>query len=148
MLWKPVSQGGTAIVIRLKPCDYQKIIAHAVAAAPNEACGLIAGNANEGIKIVEKVYPLRNMDDSPLHFAIDPREQLSAIKNMRSLGITPLGNFHSHPQTPARPSEEDIRLAFDVNASYLILSLADTEPVLKAFRMEGGAPVAENIEII
>ena len=44
---------------------------------------------------------------------MDPKEQLKAIKDMRANGLTPLGNWHSHPETPARPSQEDIRLAYD-----------------------------------
>ena len=48
-----------------------------------------------------------------------------------------IGNFHSHPESPSRPSEEDKRLAFDPNIEYLILSLMDAEnPVLKAFGVD------------
>ncbi len=56
---------------------------------------------------------------------------------MRANGLKPLGNWHSHPETPSRPSEEDKRLANDSRASYLILSLMDeTQPVLNAFHIE------------
>ena len=59
-------------------------------------------------------------------------------ERMRSRGLVPLGNWHSHPESPARPSEEDKRLANDSRASYLILSLEDdTNPVLHAFHVEG-----------
>ena len=53
-----------------------------------------------------------------------------------------LGNFHSHPKTPARPSEEDKRLVFDTNLSYLILSLAQ-EPTLKSFRFDNDKNISE-----
>jgi len=56
---------------------------------------------------------------------------------MRANSWLPLGNFHSHPSTPARQSKEDIRLAYDPSASYLILSLAEDIPVLKAFGITG-----------
>jgi proteasome lid subunit RPN8/RPN11 len=85
---------------------------------------------------VEKIYLLGNQDQSREHFSISPREQLAAVKDMRSNGLVPLGNFHSHPETPARPSEEDISLAYDPAASYLILSLAGGAPVLKNFHIE------------
>ena len=49
----------------------------------------------------------------------------------------PLGNWHSHPESPSRPSDEDKRLANDSKASYLILSLAEEEPVLNSFHIEG-----------
>ena len=77
---------------------------------------------------------------------MDPKEQLKAIKDMRVNGLTPLGNWHSHPETPARPSQEDIRLAYDSTASYLILSLMDAEhPVLHVFTIVDGTPTKDEI---
>lgn len=134
------------MTIRIKTVDYEAIVAHARSGLPNEACGLVAGTVEGDIKTIEKVYFLTNVDQSPEHFSLDPREQLAAVKDMRGLGITLLGNFHSHPATPARPSAEDIRLAYDPSLSYLILSLAGDEPVLKAFHIEGGAAALETME--
>jgi hypothetical protein len=45
-------------------------------------------------------------------------------------------------------SREDLRLAFDCGLSYVIVSLADEEPVVKAFRIHDGAAADEEIEII
>lgn len=125
-------------MIRISKEDYRKIVDHAIAELPNEACGLIAGSVDGGVKQIKKVYLLTNIDHSNEHFSLDPREQLAAIRDMRALGYVPLGNWHSHPETPSRPSEEDKRLAYDKSASYLILSLADREnPVLRSFHIEG-----------
>ena len=83
------------------------------------------------------MYLLTNIDESNEHFSMDPKEQLSAIKDIRQNGYQMIGNFHSHPESPSRPSEEDKRLAFDPNIEYLILSLMDAEnPVLKAFGVD------------
>ncbi len=112
---------------------------HAKKNLPEEACGLIAGKAlSDGNREIKEVYLLTNIDHTSEHFTIDPKEQLRSIKDMRAKGLKPLGNWHSHPSTPARPSEEDKRLANDSNATYMILSLADTDlPVLNAFHVEG-----------
>jgi proteasome lid subunit RPN8/RPN11 len=134
------------MTIRLKKEDYAAMLAHAQAGLPYEVCGLIAGSVDGEVRSVEKLYLLTNTDQSREHFSLDPREQLAAVKDMRSLGLSPLGNFHSHPETPARPSPEDIRLAYDPAASYLILSLAGAEPALKGFRIKGGAVTPELIE--
>ena len=68
---------------------------------------------------------------------MDPKEQFAAVKDMRTNGYEPLGNFHSHPESPSRPSEEDKRLAYDTKANYLILSLMEEgNPILKAFRID------------
>ena len=59
----------------------------------------------------------------------------------------PLGNWHSHPESPSRPSDEDKRLAYDSKASYMILSLMDREnPVLNSFQIHGNQ--AEKEELI
>jgi len=136
------------MIVRLKQSDYEAIIAHARSGLPNESCGLIAGKVDNDIKIIDKTYLLSNPDNSPEHFSIDPKEQLAAVKDMRLHGLSPLGNFHSHPATPARPSAEDIKLAYDPKASYLILSLAEETPVLKAFGIAGGEVTPQTLEIV
>ena len=125
--------------ITLRQADFDRICRHALENAPEEACGLIAGEDREdGVREIKKVYLLTNMDHTGEHFTIDPGEQLRAVKDMRSEGLKPLGNWHSHPETPSRPSEEDKRLANDKGASYLILSLMEeNNPVLNAFHVEG-----------
>lgn len=125
-------------MITISKDNYRKIVEHAVFCLPNEACGLVAGHIDGGDKQIEKVYLLTNIDNSSEHFSLSPQEQLAAIKDMRALGYTPIGNWHSHPETPSRPSEEDKRLAYDKKASYLILSLMDRDaPVLNSFRIDG-----------
>ncbi len=125
--------------ITIKKNDYDRMLEHALNERPDEACGLIAGTDREdGVREIKKVYLLTNIDHTNEHFSIDPKEQLASIKDMRANGLPPLGNWHSHPESPSRPSEEDKRLANDSKASYLILSLEDeSNPVLNAFHVEG-----------
>lgn len=135
-------------MILLSKSDYEKILAHAQKELPNEACGLIAGEKTSSGKIIKKVYLLTNTDHSNEHFSLDPKEQLAAIKDMRANGIEPLGNWHSHPESPSRPSEEDKRLAYDSSASYMILSLMDREkPVLNSFKIQGTSSEKEELVI-
>lgn len=137
-------------MITLSKSDYKKIIDHADKWLPCEACGLLGGNINEnGDKIVKKVYLLTNIDNSNEHFSLDPKEQLAAVKDMRANGFVPLGNWHSHPESPARPSEEDKRLAYDKTASYMILSLMDKNaPVLKSFKIDGDFSEQEPLKYV
>ena len=137
-------------MISLKKSDYEKILSHAISCLPEEACGLIAGKIDGEQRKIEAVYLIENTDHSAEHFSISPREQLSAIKDMRTHGWAPLGNWHSHPETPSRPSEEDKRLFFDSNARYLILSLQEREnPVLNAFIVKNHTDVSkDNLTII
>jgi len=120
----------------------EAMIAHARAALPNEACGLLGGIVDGETRTVREVYRLTNADASPEHFSMLPEEQFAAVAAMRRKGLQIVGNFHSHPATPARPSEEDRRLAFDPALSYVIVSLAGGEPVIKSFRIDKRAGAA------
>lgn len=111
------------------------IIEQAQRELPDEACGLLVGTGNE----VVKQYPLTNIDHSPEHFSFDPREQFQVLREARKEELQIIANYHSHPESPARPSEEDIRLACDREIIYLILSLQEKAlPVLKAFSIREG----------
>lgn len=136
-------------MIKLSKSDYQKMIDHCVAGLPNEACGLIGGTKDGDNKVIQKIYLLTNIDASREHFSMDPKEQLAAVKDMRANGYELLGNFHSHPESPSRPSEEDKRLAYDSKIDYLILSLMDMEqPVLNAFLIDENKNVSKDELII
>ncbi len=135
-------------MISMNKADYERILEHAKSVVPEEACGLIAGTIEDGNKIIRKVYILTNIDHSNEHFTLDPKEQLAAVKDMRANGFAPLGNWHSHPESPSRPSEEDKRLAYDSKASYMILSLMDADnPVLNSFHIEGDVSTKEELVV-
>ncbi len=136
-------------MIRLPKKFYGIIADTALKGRPEEICGLIGGIKEGNVREVKEIYILENIDHSNEHFTMDPKEQLKAVKDMREKGIVPLGNFHSHPESPSRPSEEDKRLAYDSEASYMIISLMnENEPVLKSFRIADNVSSEEEIEYI
>ncbi|MBR1668733.1 MAG: M67 family metallopeptidase [Bacteroidaceae bacterium] len=114
---------------------YQSILAQAQKDAPVESCGYLLGTDRD---IVTENYPMTNIDHSEEHFTFDPKEQFAMLKYARQKGLSIVGNWHSHPASPSRPSEEDKRLALDPNILYFILSLAEEKPVLNAFRIVDG----------
>ena len=120
------------------------IFGHARKGLPEEVCGYLAGTG----RIVTKQFRLTNIDHSHEHFSFDPAEQFQAMREARKLGLQILANYHSHPATPARPSEEDIRLAFDPNISYVIASLAAELPDVKSFRIQNGMVEKEEIQSV
>lgn len=117
---------------------------HAKTGLPEEVCGYLAGVGRE----VTRQYRLTNIDHSNEHFSFDPKEQFQVVREVRKAGLEILANYHSHPETPARPSQEDIRLAFDPNISYVIISLADNFPDMKSFRIKNGEVEKEEIKVI
>ncbi|MBU5612339.1 M67 family metallopeptidase [Geomonas azotofigens] len=121
------------------------VIAQAQEGFPLEVCGLMGGTAHR----VASRYPMTNTDASNEHFMMDPKEQFAAVKAMRAAGEEMLVIYHSHPESPARPSQEDIRLALTPNVCHLIVSLENRElPVAKAFRIAAGVVEAVDINII
>jgi len=123
---------------------YKGIIDHAFAELPNEACGLLVGKEGE----IVKQHAMTNIDHSPEHFSFDPAEQFQVFRSARAEGLEIIANYHSHPETPSRPSVEDIRLAYDPNILYLIVSLASEVPVLKTFNIQNGKVTEEDVDIV
>ncbi|MCH5210852.1 MAG: M67 family metallopeptidase [Oscillospiraceae bacterium] len=135
-------------MIKLPECFYNDIVEYGKNGVPEEICGLIGGVVSDGDKEIKEIYFLENTDHSNEHFSMNPVDQFAAVRDMRGKGLSPLGNFHSHPESPSRPSEEDKRLAYDKDASYMILSLMNIDkPVLKSFHIEDGTVTEEEIII-
>lgn len=136
-------------MITLSKADYESMLQYALHERPEEVCGLLGGVTEGTDKHIKRVYLLTNCDHSSKHFSIDPREQFAAVRDMRANGWEPLGCWHSHPQSPAIPSEEDVRLAYDSRASYLILScMEEAAPMLHAFHIADGMAEQEKLVIV
>jgi proteasome lid subunit RPN8/RPN11 len=122
----------------------QEIIDHARASSKHEACGILAGKNGK----VEKVYKMTNTSDTPeTCYFMDPKEQLNVMKEIRNSGLEMIGIYHSHPASPAFPSEKDIELAFYPETSYVIVSLQkEGKPEFRAFRILDGKITEEEIK--
>lgn len=117
--------------MRIRKRIVEQLMSHAKKEAPLEACGYLA--AKDGI--ITALYELTNIDKSGEHFSFDPKEQFVAVRDARTKGLEICAVYHSHPASPARPSEEDIRLANDPHILYVIVSLAQAKEDIKAFRI-------------
>jgi proteasome lid subunit RPN8/RPN11 len=131
------------------------MVAHARAGLPNEACGVLAGANGRP----ERVFPMRNAEASPVVYRFDGNEQLRVFAEIEDNGWELLAIFHSHTHTEAYPSPTDRaqahwrdpvtgrEAAAYPEVRYLILSLAEQEPVLRAFTFRDGEPVEEEVRI-
>lgn len=115
--------------LRLARAVVDEMVDHCRAERPNEACGLIASKDGEVVRVVR----MQNAAGSPVRYSLDPAEQFAAYRMFDDEGLELAGVFHSHTHTEAYPSPTDVRLASE-DVPYLIVSLAEEPPVVRAFR--------------
>jgi len=120
--------------LRIADCGLRKIVDHAREAAPAECCGLLVGHSDE----IVDALPTRNIAGNPLRFVIDPKDHIDGRREARRRGLEVVGFYHSHPHSPAEPSETDVAEATYPDHVYLIVSLAAESPDVALFRFEGG----------
>ena len=117
---------------------FKALKAHALAEAPNEACGLVSGTKGVG----SGFYAIGNANPSPVTYDLDSAGQIAAMRDMREAGAELMAIFHSHPGSPAVPSSTDVLRAFypgtrDENfpgVAYIIASVSGGEVIeLRAF---------------
>lgn len=121
---------------------YDELVAHARNEVPNESCGMLA--AADGR--FTAFFPAANEFESPMRFRIDASDQIRIWNEIEGRGEE-IAIFHSHPATEARPSQTDINLATDwPGALWAICSLADPEPVVRVFSIDGSE--VEEVELV
>ena len=86
------------------------MIAHAAAAAPREACGLVAYDRSSR---PVRLYRMTNVHPDPDRFEISPVEHFEVIQEAEERGWRIGAVYHSHPRGPARPSPADLRAGLD-----------------------------------
>jgi len=132
-------------VIEMPAEILEEIIRQAREEAPLEACGLLAGRDGRAARY----YAMTNVDGSTEHFSMAPKEQFAAVKDMRERQIELLAICHSHPATPARLSDEDIRLAFTPGVAHIVVSLQDPHsPDIRGFKVQDGQVIEQTIKVV
>lgn len=123
-----------------------QLLSHALHAPEQEVCGLIGAHAGKP----RQVYPVKNVAAEADHlFAMDPQQQIDALRRMRENGETLFAIYHSHPHAPAAPSILDLQQATYPEALYLIVSL-NTKGVLEmqGYRLRGQRMEPVELEMI
>jgi proteasome lid subunit RPN8/RPN11 len=125
--------------VRLGPELIEALVAYARAEYPNEMCGVIVGDrpAADGGRAL-RWEPARNRAASPMRYDVHPDDLYRLTVETDDAGEVFWGIVHSHTHSPPRPSLTDIGLAFYADALYLLVSLADPEPSLAAWRIVDG----------
>jgi proteasome lid subunit RPN8/RPN11 len=122
---------------------YAEIVGHCLRGLPDEACGLLGGDPGTGT--VALCYPTRNLAASAKLYTVDPREHLHADRDAEAHGLEIIGVFHSHTHTDAYPSPTDVAQAPDPEWHYVVVSLCDTHPTLRSYRIRDATIAEESV---
>ena len=122
-----------------------RILTHAQGTPEQEVCGLIAARGD----IPDRVYPVANAAGEPRsRFAMEPRAQIEAMRQMREAGEELFAIYHSHPHAAAEPSATDLAEAAYPEALYLVISLNTTGVLeMRGFRLAHGKAEAIELEV-
>jgi proteasome lid subunit RPN8/RPN11 len=126
---------------------YEKIVSHARADHPDEACGVVAGPA--GSDTPTRFIQMVNAERSPTFYRFDSAEQLRVWREMDDRNEEPIVIYHSHTATQAYPSRTDISYASEPNAHYVLVSTRDEQNAeFRSFRILDGQVTEETVEIL
>ena len=124
-----------------------KIVAHARADHPDEACGVLAGPA--GSDRPERFIPMLNAERSPTFYRFDSLEQLRVWREMDDQDEEPVVIYHSHTATEAYPSRTDIAYASEPGAHYVLVSTRDADVAeFRSFRITDGVVTEEPVTVM
>ena len=121
--------------IRISAAALSAIRAHAERESPRECCGLLVGAS----AAIDEAIPARNLSANPSRYRIDPQDHITTNRRLRGTPRAVIGAYHSHPHSPAVPSERDLAEAHYPEFVWLIVSLMAGEPDYRAFRIERGS---------
>jgi proteasome lid subunit RPN8/RPN11 len=118
------------LIITIDNVIHEHIRRHAVAAYPEECCGLLFGQEDCGFKFVRGLKETQNVaeDSRQSRYLIAPADLFEAEGFVRERGWDVIGVYHSHPDHPARPSQFDREHAI-LHYSYIIVSVMGGEVV-------------------
>ncbi len=132
-------------MLRLCRDIYLEMIGHCLSGLPEEACGLLVGVY--GGDEATHIFPTKNAAASALIYEIDPKEMLGVDRAAQKIGADIMGVFHSHTHTDAYPSPTDVAQALDPGWHYVLVSLRDSNPVVRSYRIAGGGIEEEPVVV-
>jgi proteasome lid subunit RPN8/RPN11 len=127
---------------------YLEIVAACLDGYPLEACGLLIGREEpDGLAVAVANHTATNAAASSRVYTVEPRDLLRADREAEDAGAVLLGVWHSHTHTDAYPSPTDIGQAPDPGWHYVLVSLRDSEPVLRSYRIRDGRSEEEVVAL-
>jgi proteasome lid subunit RPN8/RPN11 len=117
----------------------REIRAHGVRDYPYECCGLLLGSYGAEGKLVTETYPISNAREESAkrnRFLIEPAELMQGERYARDHDLEVVGFYHSHPDSPARPSQYDLEHAWPTYSYIIVSTSADDATDLFSWEQE------------
>lgn len=95
------------------------------ASYPNEAGGFLLGQARDGVVSIQDIIQVENTfakAEQYHRYAMRPQDWMRLEDEAEGRGLSLVGYYHSHPDSPAIPSEYDREHALP-NFAYLITAV-------------------------
>ncbi len=120
--------------MRVPEALYDEMVAHALADAPDECCGIIGSRDGEAVVL----HRATNVHHSPLRYEIGSDElfRISMALDDDDLEVGVI--YHSHTRSDPYPSQTDVNLATYPDAVYVIVGVAGPEPIVRAYHIRKG----------
>jgi proteasome lid subunit RPN8/RPN11 len=112
---------------------------HGVRDYPYECCGLLLGRFDERGKTVRETYPISNAREESAkrnRFLIEPEELMRGERYAREHDLEVVGFYHSHPDSPAVPSQYDLEHAWPTYSYIIVSTSADRANDLFSWEQE------------
>ena len=112
---------------------HEEMVAQALREAPNECCGLFAGVVRDGTAVAERIYPLVNAAASPVLYESEYQSIKAAYLDMDQRHLDFIAVYHSHPTSAPVPSKTDLERNVSEEVVNLIVSLAESPPLVRGW---------------
>jgi proteasome lid subunit RPN8/RPN11 len=131
-------------MIKIAASLLEQIKRHAEGEYPRECCGLLIGRIETDgrTRVVVEIYPVSNAweESDAMHrrMLITPQDYMRAERQFSPQGHGVVGNYHSHPDHPAVPSQFDLEhLAPWPTMSYIVVSVHEGQATdVRSWEME------------
>jgi proteasome lid subunit RPN8/RPN11 len=126
-------------MIRITQKLVNEICEHGVRDYPYECCGLLLGRFSEEAKVVNETYAISNAREESAkrnRFLITPEELMKGERYARGKDLEVVGFYHSHPDSPAVPSQYDLEHAWPTYSYIIVSTTSDAAKDLFSWEQE------------
>ena len=126
-------------MIAISEKQLSEIREHGIRDYPYECCGLLLGRFESDRKVVSETFPISNAREESAkrnRFLITPEELMKGERYARQHDLEVVGFYHSHPDSPAVPSQYDLEHAWPTYSYIIVSTSADRADDLFSWEQE------------